>query len=174
MLELEVHAHPFQPARMQIDAARADVASTGHRDAGPPVPRQERAEDDDRRAHPAHQFVRRLLRANARRVDGDGVILARHARAQVFEHLGHRGAIRDPRDVLDHGLPLGQEGRGHQLQGRVLGPADRDLTLKPVSTLDDEFAHGKVPILGPEWALFPGSPRAFSPIVGARIRPRSA
>ena len=111
---------------MEIDRARADVVAARHRDARLTGPRQQRAEDGDRGAHPPNELVRRLDRGQVRRVDHDAPVLPGDHGAEVLEDLAHREAVQDARNVAQHRTTRREQRRGHQLEGGVLGARDPD------------------------------------------------
>ena len=134
-LQFDFRAHRLKALEVQVDGARADGAAAGQRDFRLAATREERADDEEARAHFAHEFVRRFGRGDRFGVKlqnaadfGFGVAVAVHrdpdAEArQNFRELGNVGQMRDAgqRQRL-----VGQKARHHQRQRRVLGARDAD------------------------------------------------
>ena len=65
VLDDDLGAHRLQPLDVLVDRPRADRAAAGQRDARLAEAREQRAEDEDRRAHRLDELVRRLVRGHA-------------------------------------------------------------------------------------------------------------
>ena len=112
--ELEPRAHLLEPADVQVDRPRPDVAAAGHRHlaartarAAGPGPGSRRASGSRARTASRPAGPRRRSRSRGRR---------RPTRddPEVLEHLGHRDAVLDPRDVARVVRPSRRgAGRGH-------------------------------------------------------------
>ncbi len=136
-LDVEVH-------RPAPDPVAAGVADDDLPEAG-----QERAEQDEARAHPGCRLERHeqpldvargdLVDVVGRMVDDD---------AEVAQRLGHDPHVLDLRDVGEAAALAGQRRRGQQLERRVLRPADRHRPGQRPATLDPEDLPGDR--LGPE------------------------
>ena len=57
MVDVDVRAELLEAADVEVDPPRPDVAAAGHRDGGLAEARDQRAHDDDARAHGAHELV---------------------------------------------------------------------------------------------------------------------
>src|SRR5579883_1647921 len=80
----------------------------------------------------------RSLDEHARRLE---VVIHLHDGSQAAENLGHRADVLDIGHVLqDEGL-VGEEGRGHDRQGSVLGAADDDIAGEAGAAFDVDAAH---------------------------------
>ena len=141
VLGREPGAHLLEPADVEVDRARPDVAPAGHRDPRVPEPRQQRPEHQDRGPHPADELVRRLDRAHVPRVQDQRVALPGAADAEVLEHLDHREAVLDPGDVPHGGAAVGQHDRGHQLERGVLRAGDLDGPVERRPSGDEQAIH---------------------------------
>ena len=60
--DIELGAHRLERREVHVELAAADVVAARHRDPGPPVAGEQRAEHVDRGAHPADELVGRLGR----------------------------------------------------------------------------------------------------------------
>ena len=86
------------------------------------------------------ELVGRLAAVDVGSVYAQGMPLAHHGGAQTREHLAHKFDIGNERHVVQDRLPLSQNGRGHELQGRVLGAGDAHVAFEGmVSPNDDDF-----------------------------------
>ena len=123
MLGTEPHAHPLEPAHVQVDRARADLIAAGQAPPGP-----DRAA---RAAGPRITIDARICRTSSCGASTPSTVVASsvgdapgqaHRHAEVLEHLGHDRAVADARDVRDHAAAGRQQRGGHQLERGVLRP----------------------------------------------------
>ncbi len=102
VLDVDVRSHRLQPGDVNVDRASADRTATGQRDVGRAVPRDQRPEDQDRRAHRLDEFVggEGLARAPGVHLDAHALV-DRHPGAEPAEQFDHRGHVLQVRDVRD-------------------------------------------------------------------------
>jgi hypothetical protein len=143
VVEAEGGPHPLQPADVEVDPSAPDVAAAGKGHPGPAGPSQDGPQHQDGRAHPADQVVRGLHAQEAGGVDGHRAALALHPDPQAGEHLHHGPAVGDVGHVAEDRPALGQEGRGHELQGGVLGARDPDLAGQTAPPGNQEPVHDR-------------------------------
>jgi hypothetical protein len=62
--------------------------------------------------------------------------------AELAQNIGHVDDVREIGNIGQVQRRFGQEASGHQWQRRILGPADRNLTIKPASPSDANAIHG--------------------------------
>ena len=141
VLGVERGAHPLEPAHVQVDRPGADVVAAGQRDPRASASSEQRPEHHDRRAHLPHQLVGRLDTGDRRRVELGDPVGEPHRHPEVLEHLGHDGAVADPRDVRDDASARRQDRRGHQLERRVLRARDLDGAIQTCAAGDEEAIH---------------------------------
>jgi len=91
-----VDAHPLEPTDVQVYLPRPDVAAAGHRDTRTTEPPEQRAEHHDGRAHPTHELVGRLERADVGRVDVQRVALPVYPGAEVAVNFDILDQIKGP------------------------------------------------------------------------------
>ena len=142
-IQVEGGAQLLQPLQMQVDRAGADRAAAGQRHPRLPHPRQQRAQNQHRGAHLAHDVVRRLGigdgAADRQRppVVADWV----HRDAVLGQQRGHRVDVGELWHVGQDHPVLGQQTGGHQRQRRVLGPADLDFPRQRPAAADSNSVH---------------------------------
>ncbi len=143
-LETDLGAERFKPLEMDVDRPRADGAAARQRNAGLARARQQRAQHQDRGAHLRDDVVGRLGVSDvaADRQGMAGAVLDILDRdAVLFEQQPHGGDVVDPWHVAEHHALRRQQARHQQLQGGVLGAADRDLAVQRASATDQETVH---------------------------------
>ena len=69
MALLDIHAQSLKALQMNINRTCTDGAAARHRNACLANTRQQRAHNEERRTHRAHQLIRSLVRGNLRAVD---------------------------------------------------------------------------------------------------------
>ena len=128
-------------ARMCRSTGRSPMAQPpGMDDLGAAAFGEQRAEHADRGPHLADDVVFGLAvhlvaRDQLERAVGPPFDVD----AQLGQQLAQRGHVRDLRDVVQHDLALAQDRRGHDRQGRVLGPADAHAAPQPRTAGDFEI-----------------------------------
>ena len=183
VVDREAGAHALQALEVQVDAARTDVAAAraGHAGAA--------------RGGPGAARARRSTRASAAPARSGASVLAdggRVERSVSGSRPSHStpaprcsrtaaivSAVRDPRHVVDDGHAVGQERRGHELQGRVLGAVDPHGAEEGAPAGDDEAIHAPIlweqVALGGRFALERRAPSHRDAVRSARsVRPRTA
>ena len=92
-------AEALEPGDVHVEPAAADVVAAGQRDVGLPAAGEQRAEDVDRGAQPAHQVVVGLVRGHRGDRDGHrpGSGVAHDVAAQPAQELGHVLDVEDVR-----------------------------------------------------------------------------
>ena len=120
VLELEGRAERLEARQVHVDRPRTEVVATRERDAGLAAPGEQGTEHADRRPHPLDQVIRRLGVDLVRRAKADRGAFTLALDADRAEQLGHRGDVRDARDVGEDVLTRCEQRRRHQQQRRVL------------------------------------------------------
>ena len=172
IFENDLGAEAGEPVDMQIDRAGTDGAAAGERDGCPPRAGEQRPQHQDGGTHPAHQLVGRRGvgdLAGAEREHAAGI--AASSRVAVHADLDavlgeevHKGRdIGEVGDVRERQSLVGQEARGHQRQGRVLGAEDLDLAFERAAAPDANTVH--------EPPLAPGAWRRRAAARARRGRP---
>ena len=128
---------------VQVDRPTADPVAARVADDDPAEPGEERAEQDEARPHlgrglerheePLHVTRGDLVDVGRRMLDDD---------AEVAQRLRHHADVLDLGDVREPAALAGKRGRRHELQGRVLGAADRDRALERPAAVDTEELPG--------------------------------
>ena len=128
---------------VEVDRPPADPVAARVADDDPPEPGQQRPEEHEAGAHPGGRLERDeqpldvargdLVDVVGRVVDDD---------PEVAQGLGHDPHVLDLGDVGEPAALAGQGRRGEQLEGRVLGAADRHGPLQRPAALDPEDLAG--------------------------------
>ena len=137
---VDVGAHGAQSADVLLDPPRPDLVAAGLGQARGPGSAEERAQEHDRRPHPLAQLVGDLA---GQPVGGDGEGTAAEradAPAQLVDDLPHQVGVGHLGDVVQAHRLVGEQGRRHDRQRCVLGPADAHTAVQGPATLDVE--HG--------------------------------
>ncbi len=122
---LESGTQLFEPAQVHVDGSWPEVVAAGEGHPRPAESGQQRAEHHDGGPHPLDQLVGGLGHDAGGMVDGELVgITTGHRHAHRRQQIAHVFDIGDGRHVAQDVRALGQAGGGHQLEHRVLGPAD--------------------------------------------------
>ena len=140
VIHVERNAQGLQAHQVHVDLAGADLAAAGHGHPRLAEAPDERPQHRDGGAHLRDELVGRLAAVDVGSVYAQGMPLAHHGGAQAREHLAHKFDIGNEWHVVQDRLPLPQNGRGHELQGRVLGAGDAHVAFEGmVSPNDDDF-----------------------------------
>ena len=140
VIHVERNAQGLQAHQVHVDLAGADLAAAGHGHPRLAEAPDKRPQHRDGGAHLRDELVGRLAAVDVGSVYAQGMPLAHHGGAQAREHLAHKFDIGNERHVVQDRLPLPQNGRGHELQGRVLGAGDAHVAFEGmVSPNDDDF-----------------------------------
>ena len=141
VIDIEVDAEGLQAQDMHVYLARPDVTAARHCDDCLAEARQQRSEHGRRCPHLGDEVVGRLPPVDRGRVDLK-LMLAKdlYPRAQILEHLAHNMHICNVGNICKR-IHAGRHERcRHELERRVLGTLDCNLTLYGTSTLDpDDF-----------------------------------
>ena len=122
----DVRAHLAEATEVLFHAPGADVVTAGSGHARPAEPTEQRAQQDDRRAHPAAEIVGHIAADCAAGLQHHRA-LAFGVPAELGQDLGHDGGVGHPRHVVkSHAVGREQGGR-HLGQRGVLGTADADV-----------------------------------------------
>ena len=97
---MDVGTHRLQSRDMDVDRTRADRAATRQRHVSMPEARQQRTQDQNRRAHCLHELVRREILFDRRRIDLDAhFLIDGHRNAHSPEQFDHGGDVLQVRNV---------------------------------------------------------------------------
>ena len=110
---------------VEIHRPAADAVAAGVADDDPAEAGQQRPEQDEAGPHLGRGLERHeepLRIAGRDLVDVRGRVV--HGHADVAQDLGQDADVLDLGDVGEAAAFAGQRGRGHQLEGRVLGATD--------------------------------------------------
>jgi hypothetical protein len=141
MLDADGRAHGLQALHMLVYRAQADGAASGQRYARAAAARQQRPEDQHRRAHGLHELVRRRGIADLRRGEAHRGARALHFDAHLDEKPGHGGDIHEPRHVGEVERLGRKQRRAHYGERRVLCARNRNLALQRAAAADLELIH---------------------------------
>lgn len=119
-----------------------DVAASRQRNAGPLATPEQRPQDADAGPHPADQLVvgDTGVIAMGFQFDAAGTIL-HDGHPQRFEDSTERGYVHEIGDVVKNDRAVGGEGRRHDRQCRILGPADRKRSPQGHSPANHQHVH---------------------------------
>ncbi|MNI13294.1 hypothetical protein D3C73_665110 [compost metagenome] len=130
---------------MQVHRPRPDGAAAGQRHLGVPRPRQQRPQHVERGPHLTHQVIGGEGRAQLGRVEQGllavGAVALGHLDAELAQQLAQEPRVGQARHIGQQQGLIGQDRRGHQLDGRILRPADRDGAVEAVAAVDDDAVH---------------------------------
>ena len=130
--------------QVQIDRPAADGAAAGLGNARVPDPGQQRTHDDERRAHTAYQFIRRLIGRDGPRIQGQGVIFAGiHLDAQIFQDATNRANVFQLGNLVEMTRRLAQDRSGNNRQHGVLRATSLDSSDQPVAAFDNQLLHSE-------------------------------
>ena len=150
VFENDLSAEAGKPVDVQVHGAGADGAAAGQRDGRAPGAGQQRAQHQDGGPHPPHQLVgRRGVGdvAGAKREHAAGiaapprVAVHPYLDAVLGQEVRQRGDVGEVRDVRERERLVGEQARGHQRQGRVLGAENLDLALERAAAPDADAVH---------------------------------
>ncbi len=168
VLRVEPGAHPFEASHVQVDGTSTDLVPAGQRHPGSSAPREERPEDDDRRADLPDQLVRRLEAGDVAGIERGNAPAEFHPDAEVLEHLGHDRAVPDPRHVCHHAATRRQQRGSHELEGGVLRARHLDGAGQTRAPGYEEAIHGPmVPRVGDR----PAQPTSLIRAIALAISP---
>ena len=138
VVDLDRRAELLETADVKVDAPRSDVATAGHGDGRLAETGHQRAHDDDAGAHGAYELIRRAAVERGSRVHVELVAGPGDVRAEGAQHGDHRGDIGDLRYAADDAGLVGEEAGGKQLERRVLGAREDDITLQPAAAAHEQ------------------------------------
>jgi hypothetical protein len=142
----------LEPLQMHVDGPVPEVVTPGHGHVGLAAARQQRTEHDDGRPDLGDELRRRFGRdflgpfdEQRRRLEDIGdaapAVVDLDAQAHGFEEIAHDGHVGDVGHVGQLGRAVGQDGRRHQLQHRVLGAPDTNGPCERVARPHDDAIH---------------------------------
>ena len=130
---------------MQVDRPRAELAAAGIRHLRPAAPGENRAEKDDRRAHPPHQLLRHVAARQLARVDEEILPLPACLRAEVAKDPDGRVHIAQARAAPDQTRLAAENRRGQHRQHAVFRALYRQLAAEPSAALHCNQIHIRSP-----------------------------
>lgn len=131
--EIELGAHVLEPVQVEVDRPRPEVVTTGQCDAGFAGAGEERAEDEDGRAHLTHQVERRLGVRLFRYVDLERRTRAPAFRTDVVQDAAHDLDVENAGDVGEGVCSRREQSGHHVLEGGVLRAVDAHLAVEAVA-----------------------------------------
>ena len=118
---LDLGSHQAQPLQVLLHAAHADVVATRFGDGRLAGARDQRAQQQERTAHPPGEVRAHTPGADGGRVDAPVVVLDEvHLHAEVANHLRHGVDVLDVRRVDELHRLIAEQRGGHHRQRRVL------------------------------------------------------
>jgi len=144
--ELDARTEFLHRHQVQIDGTRSPRATARHAHPRAAVHGERGREHIDRRAHGAHEIVRRFDAVGIGGVDGEHVAVARGPGAEQVEHLHHGGDVLQIRHVGDDALAAREERCRHEREHRVLGTLDAHRSRQRRRSFDDEFIQREAPV----------------------------
>ena len=141
-MQVDPCAQRLQRLQVQVHRPGADRAAARQRDLRLSGPGQQRPQHIERCPHLAHQIIGRKaaddLTGGQHGLRAVGALAFHHLRAQPLQQFAQEPGIRQPRHVGQPQRLVGQQAGRHQFDGRVLGAADRDLSLKACAAGDGD------------------------------------
>ena len=138
-------AHLLQALDVQIDGTAADGAAAGHGHARHAGARNQRAQHQRAGAHGLDDFVRATGSESVRQLM---VVRSCSSPSPQLDLRAHRGQqpplgldVAHLGNVLEGDLVLGENGRGHAGQRRVLGAGDANGADQRIAAANDELIH---------------------------------
>ena len=136
---VELGTEFLQATHVHVDRAGTEIIAAGHGHAGLATAGEHRAHDDDRSAELLDDLIGRHWFDLGRNTDAQGRAIAGDAAAGGAQQIRHQVDVGDARHVVQVIRAFGEQGRRHQLQDRVLGPADRNGSLERPSPTDADL-----------------------------------
>ena len=122
-------AQRLHPQQMEIDGTRTDRAAAGQRYLRAAKPGEQRAEDEKRGAHPAHEVFRcfavQVSRRYAQRRAG-----ALHTAAERAQYLAQHLDVFQVGHIVNRTGAFAEQGGGQYWQDSVLGTGCADTSLQ--------------------------------------------
>ena len=142
-LQPDLRTHLLQPLQVEIDRPRPDRAPAGQRHPRFPHARHQRPQHQERRAHLAHDVVRRhgVADGSADRQRPPIVGGTLHGHTVMLQQARHVERVRQQRHVAQHQPLIRQQPRGHQRQAGVFRPADHDFAVQRSPATDPNSVH---------------------------------
>ena len=148
--QLDLGAQLAQALKVNVDRPGADGAAARQGHLGPPIAGDQRTQHQDRGPHLAHQVVRRprledptgaqLQHPPVMAAIG-GLAVEMDLDAELGEQIGHGGDVGHMGQVAQGQRLVGQEGCGHERQGRVLGPANGNVAFEATAAANAYSVH---------------------------------
>ncbi|MNJ20951.1 hypothetical protein D3C77_152930 [compost metagenome] len=140
--DLDLRAHGFKAADVQVDRTRTNGATAGQGHFGFAKAGNHRAQYQDRGAHGFHQLVRRDQGLDGARIDLYRELLVDHRlNAHAAEQLDHGGDVVQVRQVADRNRTIAKQSTGQNRQSRVLGTGNADFAIKTNAASNNQFVH---------------------------------
>ena len=119
--ELDLCAQPRERVDVRIETAPPDHVAARRRDGRAPEPREQRAGEQERRAHACAELRVELVPGHVRRMDAHLVRAGpRDLGAELVEQVEHRLHVADARHVRERHRLARQQRRGQDRQRAVL------------------------------------------------------
>ena len=150
---------------MQINRPRADDAAAGQRNPRMAQAPEQRAEDADRTAHLADEFVV-AVGFDLGGLHGQRAVGEMHPGPERGQDLAHEPHVAQVRHPVDDALFAGEEGRGHDGQHGVFRAADLHFAVQRHAAFDEQTFHEIRVVSARIVALFK-EPAARSGFLGA-------
>ena len=141
----DLRAQLAQGGQMQVNGPRTELAAAGVGQDRFSLPREDRAQKNDGRAHFAHQLVGNVAARHRRSVHLQRRAVAPHAAAEVAQDGDGRVHVAQTRTVLDAADVPREDRRRQHGQDAVLAALYRQFSVKRRAALDAQIAH--VPFL---------------------------
>ncbi len=144
-VHVDMSAKRFQRLQVQIDRARTDGAAAGQRYLGVAGTGDQRPQHVERRTHLAHQIIGCEGRGNFRRMQQGflaiGALRFSNLGAETRQQTPQQAGIGQTRHVGQAYRFGGQQGGGHQLDGRILRARNGDVSEERAAALDSDTIH---------------------------------
>ncbi len=162
LFQLDRRAHGRQGLKVQVDRPRPDGAAARQGHLGVPRARQQRPQHVERGPHLTHQIIGGKGRGQLRRMEQGllpvGAVTLGHLHAELAQQLAQESRVRQTRHVRQQQGLIRQNRRRHQLDRRILGPADRNGAVEAIAAVNDDAVHGCRGSPGRPGPLRPGEP----------------
>ena len=145
LVQIDVRAQRFERLQVQIHGTSADGAAAGQADLGMAGPCNERPQHVERGPHLADEIIAREGRDDFRRVQ-EGFRAVRPVGFGDFGSQSPQQPRQEPRvgEPWHIGQPerlVRQQAGGHQLDGGILGAADRDRSVERCAADNGDAVH---------------------------------
>jgi hypothetical protein len=137
IVDRDRRTHRAQAHDVQIHGPSADSAAARQRHIGMAISTEQRAQDQDRRAHRLDELVRREKLLDTRRISDDaafGAMLGRDAHA--LQQLQRRRDVVQLGHVADRHRAFGEQRGGQNRQRRVFRAGDSNFSVEPPAPND--------------------------------------